>query len=316
MSEKKAFRFGVNCIGSASREQWGTTARKAEDLGYSTLSVGDHLWTDLAPLSSLMAAADATTVLRVGSLVFANDFRHPVLLARECATIDVLSNGRLELGLGTGWEQDDYERIGIPLQAPRERVSRFEEAVQLLKRLFCEDGVTFSGKYYQVTNSTIAPKPVQQPYPPILIGGGGQRMLSIAARHAQIVSVNVTTTADGALDWRSATSDAVSQKIDWVRQCAGGRFDELELHILLSTAVVTDKPREAAEAFAKDWNIDPNQLTVAEMLQSPCFLFGSLAEIVDLLQARRERFGISYFTLFGEDRMESFGPVARRLAGQ
>jgi probable F420-dependent oxidoreductase len=315
VSEKRPFRFGLNAISSVSREQWRTTARKTEDLGYSTLCVGDHLWTGLAPLTSMMAAAEATTKLRVGSFVFGNDFRHPVVLAREAATIDLLSEGRLELGIGTGWEKSDYERPGITLDSPETRVARFEEAVHIIKELFGSEPVNFSGDYYTINNLKAFPRPVQRPHPPILIGGAGRRILSIAAREANIVSVNIKTTADGNLDWRSATEAATMRRTEWIRQCAGERFSELELNILLSAVIITNNALEAAETLAKEWEFDPNEMSVDDLLTSPYFLFGSQDEIVETLQVRRERYGISYFTIFGEDRLESFAPVLARLVG-
>lgn len=315
MSEKRPFRFGVNPVESASREAWRTLAQKAEDFGYSTLSVGDHLWIGLAPFTSMLAAAEATKTLRVGSLVLANDFRHPFMLTREAATIDVLSEGRLELGLGTGWTNIDYGQPGIPMDSPETRVARFAEAVPIIKQLFSGESVTFAGKYYNLTNLKTTPKSVQQPHPPILIGGAGKRILSIAVREADIVSVNIKTTAEGGLDFHSATAAATAQRIEWIRQCAGERIAQLELNLLLTATRITDHPREAAEELAKEWEFAPNELTVDDLLESPYFLFGSVDQIVETLQMRREQYGISYFTLLGEDNLESFAPVMNRLAG-
>ena len=185
-----------------------------------------------------MAAAEATTQLRVGSFVFGNDFRHPVVLAREAATIDLLSDGRLEFGIGTGWEKADYQLTGIALESPATRVSRFEEAIHIIKKLFSSEPVTFSGDYYTITNLNAFPKPMQRPYPPILIGGGSRRMLSIAAREANIVSVNLKSTTEGNLDWSSATEAATVRRTEWVRQISGERFRELELNILRSRPVL------------------------------------------------------------------------------
>ena len=315
MPQARPFRFAINALDSASREKWRAMARKAEDLGYSTLSVGDHLWTGLAPLTSLMAAAEATTRLRVGSLVFANDFRHPVVLAREAATIDLLSEGRLEFGFGTGWEREDYEFTGTALDTPGIRVSRFEEAVHIIKALFSDGPVTFSGSHYKITNLTGFPKPAQRPYPPILIGGGSRRMLAIAAREANIVGVGVKTTAEGSVDWSSATEAATAHRLEWVRQTAGERFRELELNILVLAAIVTNKPLEAAQNLASQWEINQDQISLTSLLASPYFLFGSEDEIVETLQMRRERMGISYFTISGEESLDSFAPILARLVG-
>jgi probable F420-dependent oxidoreductase len=315
VSKQHAFRFGLNAYSSSSREEWRSTARKAEDLGYSTLSVGDHLFTRLAPLTSLMSAAEVTSRIRLGSLVFANDFRHPVILAREAATIDLLSEGRLELGLGTGWGKEDYECTGIALDPPAVRVSRFEEAVQVIKQLLGNEPVNFTGKYYTIKNLNLMPKPTQRPHPPILIGGGSPRMLSIAACEANIVGVNVHTTAEGSLDLRSSTAEATDQMIAWIRPSAGERFDSLELNTLVLAVVITEDRQAAAEKVARDWEIAPGEISIPELLESPHLLFGSEDEIVDQLLRRRERYGISYFTILGEEYMEPFAPIVARLAG-
>jgi len=316
VSKKHVFRFGVNTIGSASREEWRSTARKVEDLGYSTLSVQDHFFTQLAPLTSLMAAAEATSTLRLGSLVLGNDFRHPVILAREAATIDLLSEGRLELGIGTGYAHDEYVAMGVPFDPPRVRVSRFEEAVQIIKKLFTEEDVTFTGNYYTISNLNALPRPAQKPHPPILIGGGSPRMLSIATREADIVSVNVKTGYEGELDWKSATAKATDQKIEWIRQAAGERFDELELNILVVAVIITKDCQTAAEKLAKEWELDLEKISIAELLESPHLLFGSEDEMIEELQRRRERYGISYYSIYGEQYLETLAPIVARLAGK
>ena len=316
MSKQHSFRFGVNAISSASGDEWRAMACKVEDLGYGVLSVGDHLWTQLAPLTSLMAAADVTSKLRLGSLVFGNDFRHPVILAREAATIDLLSNGRLELGIGTGYAREDYECTGITFESAGVRVSRFEEAVQIIKRLFGDEPVDFAGQHYTIAKLEALPKPVQRPHPPILVGGGSRRMLSIAAREADIVSVNVQTTAEGDLNLRSFTAEATDQMIGWIRQAAGERFNALELNVLVLAIIITKDRQAAAEKLASDWNVDLEKISIAELLESPHLLFGSEEEIVEELQRRRERYGISYITIFGEEHIDIFAPIVARLVGK
>lgn len=316
MSKQHLFRFGLNALGATSPEEWRSTARRAEDLGYSTLCVADHIWTSLAPLTSLMSAADVTSQLRLGSLVFGNDFRNPVMLAREAATIDFLSEGRLELGIGTGWGRSDYERTGIALDPAGVRVSRFEEAVQIIKKMFGDDPVSFNGKHYTITKSNALPKPKQKPHPPILIGGGSRRMLSIAAREADIVSVNVQTTAEGDVNVRSFTAEATDQKIELIRQAAGERFESLELNILVLAIRITNDREEAAMELAKEWEIDLEKISIVELLESPHFLFGSEELMTEELQRRRERFGISYFTIFGEEYIDTFAPIVARLVGK
>ena len=317
MSKQHAFRFGILTGGAASQKEWTDKARQAEALGYSTLLIDDHLYNPFAVLTALVSAADATTSLRVGSLVFGNDFRHPVILAKEAATLDVLTNGRFELGLGTGYSRDDYEQSGIELQSPGTRVSRFEEAVQVIKGLFAEGAFTYTGKYYTIRDLNGLPKPVQKPYPPLLLGGGSKRMLSIAAREANIVGINIRTTAEGGLDFSSATAEATDQKIVWVREAAGARFDDRELNVLVFP-VVTDQPRQAAEQIMRKWEWPTDEASIDGFLAELPTLFGTVDQIVAELQARRQRFGFSYISLgeyFQEDVMERFAPVVARLAG-
>jgi probable F420-dependent oxidoreductase len=238
MAVHKPFRFGVVGPG-VSAEGWASFARRAEALGYSTLVLGEHISLGTAgPIAGLMAAA-ATTFLRVGSHVFANDLRHPALLAQEAATIDVLSAGRLELGLGSGWLGMDYEALGLPLDPPGVRVSRLGEADPLVKRLCSGEAVTHQGSYYRVRGLQLVQKPLQRPHPPLLVGGGGRRVLSLAAREADIVSLDIRGTADGTKDVTTVMAEAVAQMVDWVRQAAGERFGALELHGLVEDVLVT-----------------------------------------------------------------------------
>lgn len=316
MSKQHLFRFGVNAIGSASGAEWRTTARKVEDLGYSVLSVQDHLWTQLAPLTSLITAAEVTNKLRLGSLVFGNDFRHPVILAREAATIDLLSEGRLELGIGTGYAREDYESTGIPFDPAGVRVSRFEEAVQIIKRLFGDEPVTFQGNHYNITSLNAIPKPIQKPHPPILIGGGGPRMLSIAAREADIVSVNAKSGKEGDIDLRSITAQATDQKIEWIKKTAGERFDALELNIHVLAIIITNDRQAAVEKIASDWKLDMEKISIPELLESPYLLLGSKDEMIEELQRRRERYGVSYYSIFGEQYIDTLAPIVAHLDGK
>ena len=317
MSKQHTFRFGILTGGAASQKEWTDKARRAEALGYSTLSIDDHLYNPFAVLTALVSAADATTSLRVGSLVFGNDFRHPVVLAKEAATLDVLTDGRFELGLGTGYSRDDYEQLGFELQSPGTRVSRFEEAVQVIKGLFAEDAFNYAGKYYTIRDLNGLPKPLQKPHPPLLLGGGSKRMLSIAAREATIVGINPKTTAEGDLDFSSITPEATDQKIAWVQEAAGAGFRDIELNILVFP-IVTDQRRQVAEQKLRDFEMPIDEENLNWMLTSPSFLFGTVDQIVEDLQAHRQRFGFSYISIgeyFQEDVMERFAPVVARLAG-
>ena len=235
MAHPRKFRFGVQLSTAPSGEAWAAVARKAEDLGYSTLFMPDHFGDQLAPVPALMAAADATTTLRVGALVLDNDYKHPVVLAKEAATIDVLSGGRLEFGIGAGWMNTDYEQSGIPKDRDGVRIARMAEALEVYKGLWADGAYSFSGEHYTITELDGLPKPVQQPHPPILIGGGGPKVLGIAGRHADIVGINPSI-PKGYVDASAAqdtTPERVDQKVQWLRDGAGDRFDDLELNVLV-----------------------------------------------------------------------------------
>ncbi|HEY8059897.1 MAG TPA: TIGR03621 family F420-dependent LLM class oxidoreductase, partial [Acidimicrobiales bacterium] len=245
------------------------------------------------------------------TMVLANDYRHPVVAAKEAATLDVLSDGRLEFGLGAGWMTTDYEASGIPLDPPGVRIERLAEALTVIKALFADGPVDHDGEHYQVTGLEGTPKPVQRPHPPIVIGGGGPKVLALAAREADIVGLNINL-AIGVIDERAganATDEASQAKLDVVREAAGDRFDDLELHVRVHAVVVTDDRRGMAELLAPALGISP---TAA--LASPHALAGSVEEIADTLVERRERWGISYLGL-SVDGLDAMAPVVARLAG-
>lgn len=314
MSKQQPFRFGVSIHGGRSRAEWIELARQVEDLGYSALLMPDHLGEQLSPVPALLSAADATTTLRIGSLVFDNDFRHPAMLAKEAATLDVLSDGRLELGLGAGWLKSEYERAGMPFDRAGTRIERMEEAIQIIKGLFADGPVNFTGKHYTVAGMEGFPKPIQRPHPPILIGGGGQRLLSIASREADIVGFIPKARSDGkGQDLTDATPEALEQKIAWVREAAGARFDELELGILVAQ-VITTEDREAAAQFIANTMAAGLNVSADQVLQVPYLLLGSQEQICEDLLKRRERYGISYINVF-EQGLEALAPVVARLVG-
>ena len=292
-----------------SRKELVENAVRTEALGYSTYALADHHDFDiLSPMPALAAAAQATTTLRLGTLVIDNDFRHPVELAKEAATLDVLSDGRLELGIGAGWHKPEYERLGIPFDPAGVRVDRLQEAIAVINGMFAEGPFSFSGEHYKVTELDGHPKPLQRPRPPLLIGGGGKRMLEIAAREADIVALVPRVTADGGDVEGDASAEATDRKIAWIRDAAGDRVDELELQTLVFNVRVTDDPLSAAEELAEEFSLPPK-----EVLESPFVLIGTVEEIIETLQVRRERFGISYATI--QEGMEEFAPVVARLAG-
>jgi len=307
---RRPFRFGVTAPTPDAGTDWIERARRVERLGYSILVVPDHFRDHLAPVPALTAAALATTRLRVGSLVFSNDFRHPAVLARDAATIDVLSGGRFELGLGAGWLRAEYDQAGIPFDAPGTRVERLEEAVTIIKGLLAGERVTFAGRHYTVADLEGRPTPVQRPYPPLAIGGGGRRTLTLAAREASIVGRVPRARRDGGgLDLTDLSDAATREKIDWVRAAAGARFDSLELHALIQAVGVGEGRTVAADQLAARFKV-----ALEVVLETPYVLLGTIEQICDTLQQRRERYGISYLTVFERD-MEAFAPVVTRLAG-
>ncbi len=311
MTHPRPFRFGVQIAGAASAAEWAAKARRAEELGYATLFMPDHFGDQLAPVPALVAAAAATTDLRVGTLVHDNDYKHPLVLAKELATVDVLTDGRLEIGLGAGWMRSDYEESGIAYDPPATRVDRFEEGLAVLTGLLGPDPLTFEGEHYRITAHQGLPKPVQSPRPPILVGGGLKRMLTIAGRHADIVGVNPTIPS-GAIDAeaaRSGTADLTDQKLAWVRDAAGDRYPDVEVNLLLFACIVTDDRQSVLEQFAPLFGLTPEVLD-----DFPHALIGTVDEIVEAVEARRDRWDASYVVV-QEDAMEPMAPVVARLAG-
>src|SRR5438067_1720687 len=241
MSEKRQFRFGGGLFWADSGADWADGARRLESLGYDTLLIGDHFSRQFAPIPALLAAASATSRLRVTCTVFDNDFRHPAALAKEAATLDVLSGGRFEFGIGAGQNKHEYDSLGIAFDPAALRVSRFEEAVHVVKGLWQDEPLTFSGKHYQITEVDGQPKPLQRPHPPIFIGGGGKRLLSVAARQANIVGILAQALPGGGLDeGRDDGEEGIARKVGWVRAAAGERIDQLELALLIWRVRVTD----------------------------------------------------------------------------
>ena len=314
----KPFRFLASIPPFTDKRSWRDQLRKVEDLGFSTLAVSDHFTggSVYEPTVAMMAAADATDTLRVACLVHGNDYRHPVMLHKAAANIDVLSGGRLELGVGAGWMTTDYDAAGMPYDRPGERVSRFEESVQIIKGLFGDSPVTYDGRYYKITALDGLPKPAQKPHPPILIGGGGRRVLSIAAREADIVGVNPNlkegaVTPAAALDM---TAEKVDEKVGWVRKGAadaGRDAADLEFEINIFMCRITDSRDEARAAAENVASMFSAEASMVE--QSPAILLGSLEQCIETLQERRERYGINYVGLGGD--VDMVAPLVAMLAG-
>jgi probable F420-dependent oxidoreductase len=312
MGHPRPFRFGIQLSNAGSAAEWAELARKAEDMGFSTLFMPDHFSDMLAPLPGLMAAADATHTLRIGSLVLDNDYKHPVVTAKEAATLDLLSDGRLELGIGAGWMASDYEQSGIPMHDAAVRVDRLEESIAILKGLFAEGSFSFEGDHYTITELDGRPKPVQRPHPPLLVAGGRPRVLRLAAREADIVGVNpaikagrVTVEAS-----RDGAAGATDRKLEWVREAAGDRYDEIEINFLIYACVVTDDRKATVENMAPLFGLEPDDVG-----EYPHAWIGSVDEICDALVTRRERWDASYLVLQGVDAMAAAAPIVSRLAG-
>jgi probable F420-dependent oxidoreductase len=311
---KRRFRFGVLAKQARPAKEFSELARQAEGLGFSTFSMPDHFVDHpLAPIPGIMAAAAATTTLRVGTLVLGNDYKHPVVLANEAATIDLLSDGRLELGVGAGWMTEDYERGGFTLESPGVRIARLDESLTVIKGLMADGPFTFHGEHYRIDALDGAPKPVQRPHPPFVVGGGGPKVLAVAAKHAQIVGINANLQAGVGThpdSIRSLTAAATDEKLEILRTVAGDRFDDLEIQTLTGIVIVTDDRAAIAEGIAAAFKVPPE---VA--LETPAVLVGSIEQIIEELEARRERWDMSY-VMVPEEFVDAFAPIVSRLAGQ
>jgi probable F420-dependent oxidoreductase len=320
----RPFRFGLQAFEASSAEDWFDTVRRAEQLGYSTLFTSDHYFgpgeiatemshrpVEVAPLSAIAMAAAITTTLRVGCRVFACDFHHPVVLAKEMATLDMLSGGRLEVGLGAGWTAAEYDGLGIPMDSAGTRIERLAEYIGLMRAHWSGAPINVSGTHVNVHGFAGRPLPVQKPNPPIMIGGGAPRILRLAGREADIVSLNFNNSA-GKLGPGAAASglDATREKIGWVREGAGDRFDQIELEIGAYFVAVGDDVAPQLEAMAGRLGVTADEFAV-----HPHGLFGSVEQICDTLVARREKLGVSYVTV-AQRNMDDIAPVVAALAGR
>lgn len=306
----KAFRFGCSVASAATAAEWRETARRVEALGFDVLLIADHIAGPLlgwAP--ALMAAASATSTLKVGTFVVDNNFRHPAFVARDAATIDVLSDGRFELGIGGGWRPENFTRSGVPFGTPGQRAGRLEESVRIIKALLRGESVTFSGTHYTLDELQGFPIPVQKPHLPLLIGAGGPRTLDLAAREADIVAITPPALPEGGLKL-AVDAGFYATQVNRVRAAAGERFQELELNILLQRVLPTDDREAAGQSLSDEWGVP-----VEDLLESPHLLIGTPDEMADALLQRRERFGLSYIAIFERD-LEAFTPVVRILKGQ
>jgi probable F420-dependent oxidoreductase len=311
----KPFTFLADAVGVSSARELGERARAAEDLGVTTFVLPDHLVAQPAPMPYLAAVAALTERMRISAFVLNNDLRHPAVLAQELATLDVLSEGRLDVAVGAGWNESEYRAIGLPFDPVRVRQSRLAESVAVLKGCFADGPFSFAGEHYTVTDYDAQPKPVQRPHPPFFIGGGGRTTLQLAAREAQTVGLAPRILRGGRPDPRSFTWAATEEKIGWVREVAGERFDELTFNVYPSfwpVTVTDDLQGEAEKVVAALAERSGVEVTVAEVVDSPHIFIGSHDRFVDKLTELRERLGISSF-LVGD--LDALGPVVERLAG-
>lgn len=325
MIHQKPFRFGVQAYQAESAKEWRSTAQRAEALGYSSLHLADHYFgpgrleqetahpvQTLAAVPAMAMAAEATDRIRIGCRVFCIDYHVPAVLAKEAATLDLLSEGRLELGLGAGWIQAEYEAMGVQWDPAAVRIQRLAEVVALFKAHFGGAQIDLSGEHVRVSGYAGVPVPVQRPRPPIMIGGGAPKVLALAGREADIVSLNFNNSAGrlGPASVRGSTADETDRKIGWIRDGAGERFSGIELEIAAYFVSVTDDRAGQTAAMAAGFGLEPDQMD-----EHPHVLVGTVAEIADRLMQRRERYGISYVTV-GAKVMEEFAPVVERLTGR
>jgi probable F420-dependent oxidoreductase len=310
----RSFRFAAGAAGP-DRSALIQQARDAESMGYSTYLVADHLLDQFGPVPALVAVADATTRLRLGTFVLNNDLRHPAVLAQDLASLDVLSDGRLEIGLGAGWNVKEYRQAGVAFDRYPVRFERMRESLHVLKGLFGDGAFSFDGKHYQITDMDGRPKPKQRPHPPIMLGGGGQRLLRLAATEAQIVGLAPRIPSPEHPDIRSCTAEATAEKVAWVREAAGPRFAELELntYTALGPVQITDDAIAAGSAVADRLRQRYGaELSVEEVLDSPHVFIGTVQQLVDKCLALRERLGITYIFAFGD--LPGFAKVVERVS--
>ena len=319
----RPFRFGVQSYSASSPADWRDQARRAEDTGFSTFSVADHVIgpgpalsatnhpvQDVAAVPAMAVAIEATNTISIGARVFCIDYRQPVMFAKEMATLDYFSEGRLELGLGAGWLQGEYEAMGVAWDRAGIRLDRLEETIGLLRAHFGDGLVDIDGEHVHASGFEGLPKPPKG-CPPIMIGGGAKRVLGIAGREADIVSLNFDNSSGkiGPAGVGSSTAELTAQKIDWIRDGAGDRFDDLELEIGAYFTVVTDQREATLAKMAPMFALEPEQFA-----DHPHALIGSVDSICEQLIERRERYGISYIT-FGASAGASVAPIVERLAG-
>ncbi len=305
----RPFRFAVYAFNAPTGTAWLAFAQRVEALGYDTLLVPDHLSGQISPIAALSAAAAVTTRLRIGPYVFANDFRHPLVMAREAATLDFLSGGRLELGMGAGWRRSDYRQLGYSYAAPGRRIDRLVESVGLVKRLLAGETVTHTGQHYALERARIAPMPVQKPVP-LQIGAGGPRMLRIAAREANIVGLIPQFSKRGIPRVTDVTEGALARKVAMLREAAGARVDELELSIYCADAGIVGSGHSLPGSLGS-----AVKRALVAPIGSPYLLYGTVGSLRDQLERRRDALGVSHYAI-PHHAAESMAPLLEVMAGR
>ncbi|MCK9902406.1 TIGR03621 family F420-dependent LLM class oxidoreductase [Frankia sp. Cpl3] len=325
MTIERPFRFAVQATKARSAAEWRDLARRVEGLGFSTLFLADHYlgrgpaqrearWPSqhLAPIAAMTAAAAFTTTLRVGCRVFCIDYHEPAVLAKEAATIDLLSDGRLEFGIGAGWSQAEYRAMGVSFEPAGPRIRKLTEAIALFKAHWSGEPIDQKGEFINVTGYSGLPLPVQKPHPPIMIGGGKRRVLSLAGREADIASISTLHFAPVNEDGLTPVEEA-ERRTGYVREAAGDRFAHLDIE---SSPFFTKVTKDAEEIEAAVGGVAATmQVEAAGLMRHPNVLVGSVEEIVERLQERRAQFGVNYISL-QQSEIDSFAPVVERLAGQ
>ncbi|AOW93787.1 F420-dependent oxidoreductase [Rhodococcus sp. WMMA185] len=321
----RKFRFAAGGEGNAEEggaRRFVKLAQKAEELGFDSFMIPDHLGNQVGPIAALGALAVATDKIRLGTAVLANGFRHPAILAKDAATIDVLSGGRLELGIGAGWMKEEFDKGGIDYERPAVRIAKLEETLQILDTLLRGQECNFDGEYYQIKGLKGSPRPRQGPRPPIAVGGGGPKMLALAANYADIISVATPTSKEGKLLLSGVTLEKTIERVDRIREAAGDRFDDIELNWTITTIVITDDREQTAEMAlaALDQGFPPNievdtKLSVEDILSSPYLAIGSFDEIADQIRMVRQATTMSYVGVF-PTQMDAFAPIISQLKGE
>jgi probable F420-dependent oxidoreductase len=311
------FRFGVINEAMLEPAAWLGHVRELERLGYASFLVRDHLLPDYfgeqyAPLVALATAAAHSSRISLGSMVLANDFRHPALLAKEAATLHALSGGRFELGIGAGWLRAEYEAMGLSLDPAGTRIARLDEALTIIKGLWGSAPFSFSGKHYRVEQLRITPALAQCPR--LFLGGGHEHMLTLAGRHADSVGLLTSSVASGELRAEPAerTPEAVERKLGWVRAGAAARFSQIELS-LIPTVVLSDDREAATDRLIAEqgWH----GMTREELWAMPAFFVGSIRHIAEAMEQRRARYGFSYY-VFSDSQAVTLAPLVELLTGQ